>query len=105
MWRALAETGRALGRGLVELLYPPGCVVCGATSDSRAAGPANHFCVSCLSRLTSNPRECCPRCAADVGPFALVEGAVAAAATNRFRSLGPCGWDPTMDCSARWCCG
>jgi ComF family protein len=74
MWRALAETGRALGRGLVELLYPPACVLCTAATESGATGAAGHFCGSCLSRLTDDPHPCCPRCAADVGPFALVEG-------------------------------
>lgn len=71
MWRAVVETGRALGRGLVELLYPPACNVCGAAPDGS---PAGHFCRSCLHALTGDGHPTCPRCAANVGPYALVEG-------------------------------
>lgn len=71
MWRSFAEAGRVLTRGLGELLYPPACIVCAAPLSGR---PAAHFCEACLHALADDPHAACPRCAATVGPFALVAG-------------------------------
>jgi ComF family protein len=71
MWRALAEAGRVLARGLGELLYPPACIVC---TRGLPGQPGVYFCDPCLHELTGDPHSACPRCAATVGPYALVEG-------------------------------
>jgi len=67
MWRSLAEAGRALTRGLGELLYPPACIVCAAPVTGVP------FCASCLQALAGDPHSACPRCAATIGPHAHVE--------------------------------
>jgi ComF family protein len=78
MWRHVQQLARAFSRGLIDLLYPPACAVCSAAIPPDADDPRDpldrHFCSSCRSVLTDNPHEACPRCAAPVGPYALVEG-------------------------------
>jgi ComF family protein len=71
MWRAVAEAGRVLARGLGELLYPPACLVCAGGLPDR---PGAYFCDPCLHELTGDPHSACPRCAASIGPYAVVEG-------------------------------
>jgi ComF family protein len=69
----LARGGRELGQGLLQLLYPGCCLSCG-----QGLGPAcRHFCDGCRSALLTEPHRTCPRCAASVGPFALLEGGCA----------------------------
>jgi ComF family protein len=58
---------RELGRGLLQLLYPGICSVCGVSLPPEQ----DRFCVSCRAALTTDPFSSCPRCAATVGPFAL----------------------------------
>ncbi|HZT80030.1 MAG TPA: ComF family protein [Gemmataceae bacterium] len=54
-----------LGRGLVQLLYPAACAVCGA-----ALGPGRgDFCPPCRAALTADPHLTCPRCGGNVGAF------------------------------------
>jgi ComF family protein len=66
----LARAGRAFGRGLVELTYPAHCLTCG-----RPLGSAeSHFCAPCRQGLFTDPVPACPRCAATVGPFGVVDG-------------------------------
>src|SRR5947209_12412447 len=81
MWQRVAEAGRALARGLVDLVYPPACLLCGRPpppADGDPAGRADEdagpFCASCRGALAGDPHPACPRCAATVGPFARVEG-------------------------------
>src|SRR5439155_1268319 len=71
MWQHVAEAGRALARGVAELLYPPACLLCGRP-PADLTGPAAHFCRVCLDTLTNDPHESCPRCALTVGPFSNV---------------------------------
>jgi ComF family protein len=60
-------------RGLVDLIYPPGCLLCGQ------APPSGHdrFCAACAGSLFDDPHPSCPRCAARVGPFAVRDGTCA----------------------------
>ncbi len=70
MWLHVAEAGRALMRGLVELLYPSACALCGRPPGEDEAGA---FCAACRSALTDDPHPACPHCAGSIGPFAAVE--------------------------------
>src|SRR5689334_21471358 len=56
-------------RGLLELIYPPRCLLC----DAEAAP----FCDRCSAAISHDPHPCCPRCAARVGPFAVTGGSCA----------------------------
>jgi ComF family protein len=64
-----AEKGRQLGRGLLHLVYPACCHFCG--QSLKADG---HFCDVCQPAFFTDPSSACPRCAATVGPFAVIEG-------------------------------
>src|SRR5262249_35832844 len=55
---------RELARGLVGLLYPTLCWVCG----SAIAPDQVDFCAACRHTLTIDPHATCPRCASTVGP-------------------------------------
>lgn len=48
--------------GLWELIYPASCLLCSA--------PGLHFCAACRAALASSALAACPRCAADLGPYA-----------------------------------
>jgi predicted amidophosphoribosyltransferase len=62
---------RAVCRGrLLELLYPPACIACGA--EIEAGGPAS-FCDACSQRLAVFEPPFCPACGASV-PVALPAG-------------------------------
>ena len=63
------QTGRQLGRGLLHLIYPACCHFCGCSLT--ADGP---FCDACRSALFTDVSAACPRCAATVGPFAVIGG-------------------------------
>ncbi len=60
----LASFGRQLGQGLIQLLYPAVCQVCGES----LLPDQGHFCTSCRTALTTDPHLACPRCASTVGP-------------------------------------
>jgi ComF family protein len=66
----LDRVGREVGRGLLELFYPACCHVC---AQPLAASDAP-ICTSCRTTLSTDPLASCPRCAASVGPFALLDG-------------------------------
>lgn len=52
---------RDLARGIVDLVYPPVCLVC--------EQPANEaICEGCREVLTTDPYPTCPRCGSSVGP-------------------------------------
>lgn len=81
---------RELGRGLLQLLYPGICGLCG-----RALEPDDHhFCNACRIALTTDPHAACPRCAASVGPFVSLEDGCTHCRDSRFHfesaiRLGP----------------
>jgi ComF family protein len=58
---------REFGRGLLRLVYPGLCNVCGAPLPPEQ----ERFCTSCRTALTTDVFSTCPRCAATIGPFAL----------------------------------
>jgi ComF family protein len=59
-----------LGRGFLHLVYPGHCLTCG-----RPLGEGQpSFCADCRRALFTDPMPCCPRCAATVGPFGVVDG-------------------------------
>lgn len=64
-------------RGLIDLIYPPRCLVCGETPPGRES-----FCARCSSGLFHDPHLCCPRCAARVGPFSVGDDGCAACRAN-----------------------
>jgi ComF family protein len=66
----LARAGRGLGEGLVQLVYPAHCLTCGRP----LAAEGDPFCGPCRGELFADPVPCCPRCAATVGPFGVVDG-------------------------------
>jgi ComF family protein len=66
--KQLKAVGTDLARGLVQLLYPGACAVCGRP---LSADPAR-LCDACRTTLTADPHPTCPRCAGTVGPFAHV---------------------------------
>lgn len=81
---------RELGRGLLQLLYPGICALCGRALDPDD----NHFCNVCRTVLTSDPHAACPRCAATVGPFVSLEDGCTHCRDSRFHfesatRLGP----------------
>ena len=56
---------RTLGRGLLQIVYPNSCWVCG-----QAIPPETHaFCPPCRAAVFTDPKPSCRRCAATVGPF------------------------------------
>lgn len=57
---------RELAAGLLHLVYPGVCGVCG-----RLLPPdLGDFCAICAEGLSADPHPICPRCAGTVGPFA-----------------------------------
>jgi ComF family protein len=66
----LVEAGKGLARGLLQLLFPGCCHFCGQPLEPD--GPA--LCPPCRDALLTDPFPSCPRCAATVGPFGVVEG-------------------------------
>jgi ComF family protein len=59
---------RAEFRGLLDLLLPPACPLCGSASGG---GPPSFFCTACLSGIHLLGSPFCPRCAL---PYATEEG-------------------------------
>jgi ComF family protein len=62
---------RLLLRGLLDLLFPPACLVCNqalASSLSAADPYSDRLCTPCQTELSHRPVPLCPRCAAEVGP-------------------------------------
>jgi predicted amidophosphoribosyltransferase len=71
MWLdRLLGAGRELRQGVLHLLYPGCCLLCG---EPLPAAPA-HFCGRCRDAVLADPSPSCPRCAATVGPFAVADG-------------------------------
>jgi ComF family protein len=79
-----------LGRGLLHLLYPGACGVCGRPLPPDQAD----FCAACRTALTTDPDTICPRCAGTVGPYTHLDGGCTACrnlsfAFERVLRLGP----------------
>jgi ComF family protein len=66
----IAQTGRDLGRGLLHLVYPNLCYLCG-DSLAPSIGP---LCPRCETGLLSDPATICPHCAETAGPFTIIDG-------------------------------
>jgi predicted amidophosphoribosyltransferase len=62
----LSTLGREAASGLVQILYPGLCHLCGV---SLAPG-VDSFCPSCRTGLLTDPLPACLHCAGTVGPFA-----------------------------------
>jgi ComF family protein len=70
-WRErLTSLGRDLLIGARHLIYPGCCLLCG----QPLAAEQTHFCSVCHQELFADSKECCPRCAGTIGPFAAIEG-------------------------------
>lgn len=68
IWTRLANAGRTLRRGLLQVLYPISCHCCGELLD-ESTNPTPPFCCdSCYHRLTFDPGNQCQRCASRIGP-------------------------------------
>jgi ComF family protein len=65
-WRSLATD---LVQGLVQILYPGICTLCG---DLLSPSEAD-FCTRCRSALITDPDTVCPRCASTVGPYVFLD--------------------------------
>ncbi len=90
-WREALWSGMGTFReGLVQLLYPSTCWVCGQFFRDNPA----QVCPTCEALLTADPHPTCPRCSSSVGPYVpLADGCghcrdVALAFDRAFR-LGP----------------
>src|SRR3984893_11667064 len=55
---------------LLDLVYPPRCLVC----HRPPAEGRDRFCERCAADLFHDPEPACPRCAANVGPYAVHDG-------------------------------
>src|SRR6516164_7159060 len=63
--RRLYSAGRALMHGVLQLIYPGTCWVCG---DPHALFGLL-LCDRCMADITKDPYPTCPRCSSTVGPF------------------------------------
>jgi ComF family protein len=59
------DFGRQVCRGLVHLIYPPSCHLCGQALESDT----DLFCEVCAKELLEDRHSTCPRCGATVGAF------------------------------------
>jgi ComF family protein len=62
-------TARMLLQGLLRLLYPSACWVCGKRTPERRP----LICDACATELTHDPYPTCPRCSSTVGPFIVLD--------------------------------
>ncbi len=66
----LHSVRREAATGLVQLLYPACCHLCG----NLLAPEARFLCPACRTGLLNDPLPACPRCAGTIGPFAETAG-------------------------------
>lgn len=71
-----------LARGVLDLVFPPTCRLCGVVQPSGREIP---FCAPCDAALTPQDGHTCPRCAATIGPFAWVENGCPQCADRAFQ--------------------
>jgi ComF family protein len=64
MSRSFARWLSVVKDGLVQLLYPNTCWICGRLFPDNQAG----LCAACERLLITEPYAACPRCASSVGP-------------------------------------
>ncbi len=76
----LLHAGRDLGRGLLQLLYPPSCLHCGQDIPAEAG----EFCAACRAGIFVDPFPTCPRCGATVGPYASLPSGCPSCRSERF---------------------
>jgi ComF family protein len=76
----LAAIRHEVASGLIQLLYPGCCHLCGVLLSADV----DFFCPSCLAGLTSDPLPSCPRCAGTVGPFVQLAGGCVACRGESF---------------------
>src|SRR5260370_38684333 len=69
----ISRLGRDLGRGLLHLIYPGLCHLCG---QALAPGSGS-LCSKCRDGLLGDSSPTCPRCAGGLGPFANTTGGCA----------------------------
>ena len=65
MISSVAGALRTGGTALLELFYPPVCLLCGV----QEPGAGKKLCRGCLGVLCAPQGPTCPRCGSDVGPF------------------------------------
>jgi ComF family protein len=70
MFGPLTKAVSILSRGLLDLLYPNLCWVCG----NPIAPQEVDFCASCRRALSHDPHPTCPRCCSTVGPLVDLSG-------------------------------
>jgi competence protein ComFC len=63
------STARTFLRGLLQLVYPARCWVCGMP---MTADVTPLVCAGCTHALTHDPHPTCPRCSSSVGPHAAL---------------------------------
>jgi ComF family protein len=66
---ALRTAARDLFQGILQLLYPSTCWICGRLAPAR--DPL--VCAECVQTLTHDPHDTCPRCSSTVGPFIVLD--------------------------------
>lgn len=71
---------RELAAGLLHLVYPAVCGVCGRLLPAGL----DDFCPACAEALATDPHASCPRCAGTVGPFAQTESGCPACRARKF---------------------
>jgi ComF family protein len=86
----LAEFGREIIGGLLQVVYPGICAACSQTH----AGGESSFCMPCRNALTTDPFPSCPRCGSTIGPHVAVDNGCTACRQYSFQfdrvvRLGP----------------
>src|SRR5262249_51786099 len=61
----LVQFGRTVAQGLLHVLFPNACWLCGR----KLAPNIPPFCDDCHQELVTDPFPTCPRCSSTVGPF------------------------------------
>lgn len=93
---AIARPRRRVLRGLVDVVFPARCPVCGAPSDPGS----DLACKACLAILEQGHLErACPRCAVCVAPYEVYEGRCK---TCRHRRLFTAGIVRVADYTPPW---
>lgn len=62
------DLGRQIVQGVVHLVYPPSCHLCGEPLPADGSD----FCQPCVTALLEDPHAACPRCAATVGAYSTL---------------------------------
>jgi ComF family protein len=62
-----AHLARGLWRGMLDLAFPPVCVLCQRPVSN--VGDRSRFCPTCRDDIFTDRHQSCPRCAATIGEF------------------------------------